>query len=540
MTLDTWQDWEGRVVGGRFALGLYVGGSDHSAVYFTEIGGVRAVVKLVAADNADAEAQLARWEAACRMAHPNLLRVFETGRWHADEERDMFFVVMEYADENLGEILNERALTPGETRELLPPVLDALQHLHEQNLVLGDLKPSNVLAVGQNLKLAADGVRRSGSRVTGREQEDWRAAPEVLKSSVSARNDIWALGLLVAESLTRQRPAWDRAKEEEEVKLPGGLPEPFAGIVQGCLQREPARRCSLADIRKLLNRPAETKPAEVVPIRPETGKGASLAPSRLNGGSAADSATPSAPQQPPAPHAAASPVASAEKQLARETVPSQNTAAVLPPAIAESSHPETERGPEPHERYRSSLSLQSLEAEAQPSGRAADDRQRFVRFAIALLVGVLAIVGLVRIFGTSRQEAKPARAESQPAAQAPGSARPAAARPAAQNVSSKPSSGGVANEVLPEISRAAQSSIHGVVKVKVQANVNEAGDVTVAGLAAHGPSRYFAKQALDAARQWKFAPPVVAGAPVPSRWNIEFAFKRGGVKVDSKMVAPRA
>ena len=66
------------------------------------------------------------------------------------------------------------------------------------------------------------------------------------------------------------------------------------------------------------------------------------------------------------------------------------------------------------------------------------------------------------------------------------------------------------------------------------------GKVTVAGLAAHGPSHYFAKQALEAARQWTFTPPVVNGQPIASRWMLEFDFRRSGVKTESKMISPKA
>ncbi len=113
LTLTNWQEWEGRIVGGRFPLGPFLGGSDRSAVYLTDFGGRRAVIKLIGAETPDAQAQLSRWEAARNIVHPNLLPVFETGLWHADEEQDMFFAAMEYADENLGDILKERLLTTG-------------------------------------------------------------------------------------------------------------------------------------------------------------------------------------------------------------------------------------------------------------------------------------------------------------------------------------------------------------------------------------------------------------------------------------------
>ena len=43
---------------------------------------------------------------------------------------DLLYVVMEHAEENLSEILPQRALTPSEARDMLGLVLDALSNLH--------------------------------------------------------------------------------------------------------------------------------------------------------------------------------------------------------------------------------------------------------------------------------------------------------------------------------------------------------------------------------------------------------------------------
>ncbi|MGO9339221.1 MAG: hypothetical protein ACLPY1_17130, partial [Terracidiphilus sp.] len=54
--------WEGRIVAGKFPVERYLGESDHSAVFTTlkQGGGDagKAVIKLIAADAADAEQQL--------------------------------------------------------------------------------------------------------------------------------------------------------------------------------------------------------------------------------------------------------------------------------------------------------------------------------------------------------------------------------------------------------------------------------------------------------------------------------------------------
>lgn len=477
MTLDRWQQWEGRVVGGRYALQQYVGGSDHSAVYLTDFGGARAVAKLVAADAPEALVQLSRWEAARNLADSNLLRVSETGRWHADDEQDMFFAVMECADENLGDVLRDRPLTPVEAREMLAPTLAALEYLHGRNLVHGCLKPSNVMASGPQLKLAVDGVRRSGTRLTSVEQEDWRAVPEVFNAGVSWRNDIWALGLLLVESLTGQQPELE-GSGDVAIRLPDELSEPFKSIAQECLQRDPAKRCSIPEIRRMLQRPVESPrtPAQVVPIRPEG---------------------------------------------ERDSQP-QKEAAVLQ-AVSE-----------PKEDSNLTHEV-DVEVPSNNVGLAQRNGRKFAPLAIAILLAIVAILGLVKLAGRRASEGKP---QAEVAAPVDDRAQPVTATAAISPV--KPASGEVAKQVMPEVSRVAQNSIHGVVKVRVQVNVNQLGEVTLAGLAAHGPSRYFARQALDAARQWSFTAPVIDGKAVASRWTVEFDFRRGGVKAESKMIQPKA
>jgi TonB family protein len=512
MCLGDWQQWEGRVVGGRYALRQYLGGSDHSAVYLTGFGGARAVAKLVPADTSDAPAQLARWEAACNFAHPNLLRVYETGRWHADDEQDMFFAVMESADENLGEILSERALTPAEVREMLVPALAALEYLHGRNLVHGCLKPSNVLATGPQLKLAIDGVRRSGTRLTSFEQEDWRAVPEVFNASVSSRNDIWALGLLLVESLTGKPPQ----SGDSVVQLPDDLPEPFRSIAQGCLQRDPTKRCSIPEIRKMLERPVElVRPTlHVMRVQPEGDHS-----SRLQG--------PDTVTQPTlvAEHATPAEAETASKEESRDSErnPQQRILELqkgrFDPADSES---------------KPAADLSFLLDEEKPAKRG---YKRFVPLALAILVAIVTLSALTRFIGRHSEDAT---AQPQPAGAAANSAHVQQTSASAPNPIARPVSGAVAQQVMPEFTRAAQNSIHGAVKVRVRVNANETGEVVLAGLATHGPSRYFARQALEAARQWKFAPPIVDGVPVASRWTIEFDFRRGGVKADPKMIAPRA
>jgi TonB family protein len=98
--------------------------------------------------------------------------------------------------------------------------------------------------------------------------------------------------------------------------------------------------------------------------------------------------------------------------------------------------------------------------------------------------------------------------------------------------------GEVLEQVLPKSSEKALSTISGTVRVGVKAHVDAAGNVEDAELANPGPSRYFADQALDAARRWIFDTPEVDGRSVPSEWLIRFEFTRSGVKAFANQSAP--
>jgi len=52
-----------------------------------------------------------------------------------------------------------------------------------------------------------------------------------------------------------------------------------------------------------------------------------------------------------------------------------------------------------------------------------------------------------------------------------------------------------------------------------------------AELESRGPSRYFARAAIQASQRWKFKPPTVSGKGVLSSWILQFDFTRGETTV---------
>jgi len=167
----------------------------------------------------------------------------------------------------------------------------------------------------------------------------------------------------------------------------------------------------------------------------------------------------------------------------------------------------------------------------------------FLPLVIGLVLLVAIIVGLQMHSRRSSTPSPQTETTSQPSATqpepapaqaAPQSTEPAASAPAPSapvSPSTTLSGGDVLSRDVPTVSERASSTIHGTVGVVVRLNVDPSGAVTNAEYATHGPSAYFARIALESARNWKFKPPQQNGRTVPSTWLLHYKFRRSGVEV---------
>jgi TonB family protein len=222
-------------------------------VFLTQLPGQqsqKAAIKLIPADAPDAESHIACWALTKALSHPHLTRLFYTGSCQI-ETTPLLYTVTEYADEVLSQILPERSLTPVEAREMLDAALDALSFLHGKGLVHGHLKPSNILAVDDQLKLSSDSLHVAGEPGNRLPAPSVYQAPEGATEAVSPATDVWSLGVTLVEALTQHPPVWDRSAGGEPV-VPESVPQPFAGIARECLRSDPGRRCTLSDVRARL------------------------------------------------------------------------------------------------------------------------------------------------------------------------------------------------------------------------------------------------------------------------------------------------
>ncbi len=273
----TWEQFIGQVVEGNFPLLQFLGGSESAAVFLTERHDgdriAKAAIKLIPPAPENNELQLSRWRMAAELSHPHLLRLFEAGSCGLGGI-PLLYVVMECAEENLARVLSQRALTPAETPAMLEPLLDVLGYVHAKGLVHGHIKPANIMAIGDELKLSSDGLLRAGesdgSSAIAAQSPVARAnlygppesAPGFIPPAkgVSPAGDVWSLGMTLVEVLTRNLPVSDAAGQGNDLPLPADLPEPFLDIARHSLVRKPEDRWTVAQIAARLENRAPVQP----------------------------------------------------------------------------------------------------------------------------------------------------------------------------------------------------------------------------------------------------------------------------------------
>lgn len=476
------EEWAGRVVEGKFHLLQRLGGSERHGAFLAmwqQAPLEPVVIHLMPAEAAEAEGRVAVWTIAQELDCRELLDVYGHGFCEMDGA-EFAYVVTEFAPEVLAEVLRERALTAHEARVVLEPLVDALKYLHGKGLVHGHVKPTNILANGDELKLTVDDVMRAGVAEKGFVQGPY-VAPEFERGVVTPAGDIWSLGVTLVKMLTQKFP---EVGADGKPAAPEGFPEPFARIARGCLRMDPAERCGLEEIRAWLSmETAEEAPgSEVAAAMPEK--------------------------------------AEPEARFGEPVTPARRMPELETP---ERVTPERAAGP----------------GESQKSFGMGSQ----IKLLIAVVVVVMALIGF-RMWMTQRGSAAPERPdEAARSAQSTQATSTTQAAPS-ESVPAKPAAppvmvrGAVAERVPAEVLQSALATIRGTLVVEVRVTVGPNGRVADAAFADHGPSRYFANASLKAARQWRFRPATANGRAVNSRWLLHFAYTTEGDDVTATEVSP--
>ena len=503
--IEVWPEWQGAVINGTYPLRQVLHGSDHSAVFLTEHTAqdtAAAAIKIVPAERVLTEVQLSHWRTAAGLSHPHLIRLLDAGHCQLGGH-PFLFVVMEYAEQTLSQVLTRRALTPDEVREMLLPTLDALGFLHRKNLVQGQLKPANFLVVNDQLKLASDTVRPAGEPRASITKSSLYDPPEAKESRLSPASDIWSLGITMVEALTQSLPWPD--ERSETASLPTTLPPTFVDTVQRCLSHNPASRPTAIDLEAQFKRAPQTSAVSVPQAVVREAPGRAAPPVvRDAPGRAAPPVVREAPGRAALPVVREASGRAAPPQVSpkqRWLVPTIGAVLVLWVAWAGlrlfQSHPNSQQS--------ASSTLQTSSQQTAGAPAAAPPNP-------ATPLPAPPVVSAPSASAKSR--------EPKPAPPRPASRR--LDQPAQPLADASPS---VVHEEIPTIPRSARKTIHGHIKVAVLVIVDRSGNVIDALLQNPGPSWYFARSAREAARKWRFAP---ADKQDSRQWLLRFEFARGG------------
>lgn len=262
----------GRLIDGRYQVRSRIARGGMATVYLaTDLRLERRVaIKIMHGHLADDNTFKTRFvqeaRSAARLAHPNVVNVFDQG-----QDAESAYLVMEYLPGiTLRDLLKDYTrLTPEQTVDIMDAVLAGLAAAHKAGIVHRDLKPENVLLADDGrIKLGDFGLARAASANTATGQALLGTiaylSPELVTRGVAdARSDIYAIGIMMYEMLTGEQPYVGEAPMQiayqhanDTVPTPSskqpGTPEELDELVLWATSRDPDARP--ADARELLDR----------------------------------------------------------------------------------------------------------------------------------------------------------------------------------------------------------------------------------------------------------------------------------------------
>src|SRR5436190_17952186 len=203
------------VVDGRYKVLPRLGSGGMADVFCVqdEQLGRKVALKLLhrrfAADEEFVERFRREASAAAGLQHANVVGVYDRGEWDGT-----YYIAMEYLEgRSLKQLITERGpLPPLEAIDVAEQILRAARFAHRRGVIHRDIKPHNVIIDEEGRAKVTDfGIARAGASdmtetgsIMGTAQ--YLSPEQAQGHSVSARSDLYAIGIMLYELLTGRVP----------------------------------------------------------------------------------------------------------------------------------------------------------------------------------------------------------------------------------------------------------------------------------------------------------------------------------------------
>ncbi|UCA49598.1 Stk1 family PASTA domain-containing Ser/Thr kinase [Streptomyces sp. WA6-1-16] len=230
----------GQLLDGRYRIEARIAVGGMATVYravdtrLDRVLALKVMHPALATDVSFVERFIREAKSVARLAHPNVVAVFDQGA-----EGAYVYLAMEYvAGCTLRDVLRERgALQPRAALDILEPVLAALGAAHRAGFVHRDMKPENVL-IGDDgrVKVADFGLVRAVGTATDTTGSllgtvSYLAPEQIEHGTADTRSDVYACGVVLYEMLTGAKPhTGENAAQVIYQHLNSDVPAPSAVV----------------------------------------------------------------------------------------------------------------------------------------------------------------------------------------------------------------------------------------------------------------------------------------------------------------------
>jgi len=251
----------GTLLGGRYRIIALLGRGGMGEVYrATDLTlGQSVALKFLPEEASRNQRLLERFHGEVRVArlvsHPNVCRVYDIG-----EIEGAPFISMEYVDgEDLAELLTRIGRLPADKAlETARKLCAGLAAAHDRGVIHRDLKPQNIMMNKRGEVVIMDfGLAAIADQLTGPEARNGTPAymaPEQLRGeAVTAKSDIYALGLVLYEIFTGKKPFAASSVQQlidmqqslhltSVTSVAADVDPVVEKVIRRCLDPDPARR----------------------------------------------------------------------------------------------------------------------------------------------------------------------------------------------------------------------------------------------------------------------------------------------------------